>query len=417
MGPTTFAGVWSRIRTSVRVKTKATYGRPIIRPMRGPATPYLPPEMIDEILSYLVGNCRTLCKCALVCRAWLPFSTRHSHKAMNVRLRDGRRYTRFINEVLHADTPPPWIPSIHTIILDGSRAKNTGIRNFLHDFAGKVAQLQTLELNWIDWTGSSAPHPSVYLVASSFSSLHTLFMWKCHFPSFTAVRRLITPLPHLKTLKMIHVKWPEPSQSLLITASNLPRPAIEHLTLGTASRSMGPLCRWLCATPSRTSLRSLDFKSSLVHREDPCCIHLLFTVAPQLERLELCLEEEDPLSSLLQAYPISQLTALKQLKIRVMSPVPNWITLGNLVQELPCQLNHLVITTRWRSDFTNGLEAFDEILDACQLKLHGIDYVLYEMVEWLESKDAHAQATLQVRSCLPRLCAHDKTQTRVIFGL
>ncbi len=82
--------------------------------MRAP-TPYLTPEMIDEILSYLVGDRRTLCKCALVCRVWLPFSTYHLHKSIEVRLRRTSRYTRFVNEVLRADAPPPWIPSIHTL--------------------------------------------------------------------------------------------------------------------------------------------------------------------------------------------------------------------------------------------------------------------------------------------------------------
>ncbi len=107
----------------------------------------------------------------------------------------------------------------------------------------------------------------------------------------------------------------------------------------------------------------------------------------------------------------------------MMGPIPNWTTLGNLVQKLPCQLNHLVITTtsRWRSDFTDGLEAFDEIVDTCQSKLQGIDYVIYAYGTWksLKLKDAHAQAEaqeeLQVRSCLPRFCARDGTQIRVIF--
>ncbi|KAI0762260.1 hypothetical protein C8Q74DRAFT_138961 [Fomes fomentarius] len=426
--------ILTQVRALLRDKTKATYhrwaqflsilfARPTIPPgpMQSP-TLYLPPEMIDEILSHLVGDCRTLCKCALVCRVWLPISTRHLHSAMEVHLR-GNRYAQFVNEALRADTPPPWIPFIRTIFLYGCHPDN-GLRNFTHDLAGNVPKLQTLVLEEISWTGSYTPHPSAYLAASGFSSLLALVMQRCDFPSFTAVRRLITLLPRLKTLSMVDVEWPKSSHRLSVTTtSNLPRPAIQDLTVHTSIWGMSyePLLRWLCTTPSRYSLRYYSFDYILRNRYPGLVYktHFLLAVAPQLEHLRLRIKRTDPLSFLLEACP-SQLAALKELSIYQSAP-PNWTKLGSLVQNLPCQLNRLAIETYGRafsgsvSYLLRGLAEFDDILGTCQLALQCIDFIIHQNSKAPVDSSAAEIIHAEIQRGFPRFCARGGTQIRVIF--
>ena len=143
----------------------------------------------------------------------------------------------------------------------------------------------------------SAPHPSAYLAVSGFLSLQTLGLYWCTFPSFNAVRRLITALPSLTVLRMIEVDWRQPQHNLVVTPPHIGsgRPAIVELSLFLRAVQYQHVSAWLGVTPSRASLRRL----SLVAHDDShffpltpdqwsdAYTRLLRAVGPQLECLEL----------------------------------------------------------------------------------------------------------------------------------
>ncbi|RPD61414.1 hypothetical protein L227DRAFT_68325 [Lentinus tigrinus ALCF2SS1-6] len=181
-------------------------------------SPYIPPEITDAIISavdvdlYNTGE-RTLTMCALVCRAWLPRSRTKLFEAIYIR--NQRSYDLLVERFVRSETMSHYLTSVNSFYIQpfGVDSPSSVARLFLIEFAGKLPGLRVWDVGGIDWTHQ---RPSVKwpLLLSHFRTITYLRLWECRFSSFSDFRRLLTALPLLSTLNILHVTWPAVSPEL-----------------------------------------------------------------------------------------------------------------------------------------------------------------------------------------------------------
>ncbi|RPD75689.1 hypothetical protein L226DRAFT_52127 [Lentinus tigrinus ALCF2SS1-7] len=181
-------------------------------------SPYIPPEITTAIISavdvdlYNTGE-RTLTMCALVCRAWLPRSRTKLFEAIYIR--NQRNYDLLVERFVRSETMSHYLTSVNSFYIQpfGVDSPSSVARLFLIEFAGKLPGLRVWDVGGIDWTHQ---RPSVKwpLLLSHFRTITYLRLWECRFSSFSDFRRLLTALPLLSTLNILHVTWPAVSPEL-----------------------------------------------------------------------------------------------------------------------------------------------------------------------------------------------------------
>ena len=238
--------------------------------------PKLPNELVDPIISSIPESPgsrsgeerQALLNCALVCRDWLPASRHVLFSA--VELGGPAAWDSFVHQVVYADEGRPWLTCIHSFTFrDQWYRYGPGGRGLLPEsismwkgqhvvpiLAGHLPNLEHLCL-CVDWVRRQ-PHPSTFGMFAQFPSLRELNLSSCHFPSFSAFRRVIVSLPALKDLACMEVHWksaPQPS----ILAVQTRQPTLEILRISLPCRCCTlAFLEWLTHTPTRSSLVELD---------------------------------------------------------------------------------------------------------------------------------------------------------------
>ena len=238
--------------------------------------PKLPNELVDAIISSVPESSRwvstedkqTLLSCTLVSRDWLPAS-RHLLFSEVVLTRP-TVWDSFVRWVVDAEQGRPWLASIHHLTFKDkwyySRSLGKDIpaepisgwrgQYVVPVLAGRLPNLGSLSL-CVDWA-QCEPHPSTFGMFAQFPSLRELNLSSCHFPSFSAFRRVIVSLPALKDLACMEVHWksaPQPS----ILAVQTRQPTLEILRISLPCRCCTlAFLEWLTHTPTRSSLVELD---------------------------------------------------------------------------------------------------------------------------------------------------------------
>ena len=239
----------------------------------------IPGEITDIIISFVADAQRarecypSLCSCSLVCRSWLPAS-RH-HLFMNVDIRSDRQYTLLISRVVVSVAMRPWLSSTCRLDLffpvqnDADDSRGALSRLFAFELSGVFPNLQDLHLVNLDWTvGGAYPHQRIFAGLSAFSSLRTLILWQCQFPSFKAVRRTVSSFRSLEVLSWHRVWWPiandhEEHHAIPQTAL-LPRALSTLLFWSENNDCDGIMLRWLSKTPLPASFRCIDTHSTIL---------------------------------------------------------------------------------------------------------------------------------------------------------
>lgn len=136
----------------------------------------------------------------------------------------------------------------------------------IHLLAGHFPGLERLTIDsTTDFRDSSLLwHPSTFATLSAFPALHTLILERCSFPSFQAIRRMLSAVSRLSTLTLIRVKWPEPKRLPFPhgIGAAVPghRPAISNLNISRlGSRQQAELLEWLCTTSTIRSIKHVHF--------------------------------------------------------------------------------------------------------------------------------------------------------------
>ena len=286
--------------------------------------PQIPPEIIDTIINHVTDDSfnkrnETLLKCALVCRDWLP--TSRSQLVNFVDLTSARAYNSIVDNVLQSSRMRPFLVSTKSAWLedpskrDEPSAQEGGqqpwTHRFIHDFAGHLPNLESLTIENAHWT-SCPPHPSAHLATSRFTSLTELSLSDCRLPSAHMLRRMVSALPFLNTLRLTKVSWSPARGGLPLSergdADLVRGPALETFYL-VCSRGdddcLVPFLDWLSRTPTRTSLRNLSITSmrtNISPLTDDACMAFVETVAPGLVELDVSLGTYTPSQLHVQRY-------------------------------------------------------------------------------------------------------------------
>ncbi|RDX52173.1 hypothetical protein OH76DRAFT_195565 [Lentinus brumalis] len=349
--------------------------------------PTFPTELFEEIIAWIPHLCddlhetyRALLRCSLVCSAWLPVSRHQLFQRLLIDTPE--RYDLLVSRVLHSEKMRINLLSVRTVQLC-PYADTPLCRPFVLEFAGHLPNVTDMYL----YSGSVEAflsHPTSGVVISRFALVQSLSLFPCRFPSFGALRRTLTSLPSLNSLRLESPSWPDPaadlSPSLSHGASTVRRPALLCLTVWWDTerphrRRAQQFMAWLSETGTSSSL--LDLELGVYDRmlDDQTGIATfglsLLRFGRSLQRLQMRVGEGyGPGQSELELF-FRTLESLNVLSLYFRGAIQpdTWVQLERLVHSLPCpkQLVELKIDVRSSdrprlpSQF-DGLEALDAAL-------------------------------------------------------
>lgn len=229
-------------------------------------TKHLPFELLDHIVSFLPDDIRSLSNLSRSCHVLDVISKPHLFSVLDFRrlsCTDLAAFRRFVKE-LHIT----W----QLDMLNGP--ENELLERLLIPYLSPdiTPRLQSLVLRGIGSRGTEFMSTQGEALGS-FTSLTSLTLWETHHPRFRDVQELICALPHLKTLRVHTVSWNQ--DPTYASGPPVVNPDIDPAVSGIIDDLQGPkldvlrvsptfpektlvLLRWLAATPSQDSLKTLD---------------------------------------------------------------------------------------------------------------------------------------------------------------
>ena len=238
---------------------------------------YLPPEITDSIISavcdeegYVEKTYPTLLACCLVCHTWLPASRTQLFKTISLTSTQWRRYTLFVDRVLHSDTMSHYLASIHKLSITRPDTGTDIILQFLIEFAGRLPGLHELILTTLrlDQRISYSKWP---LLFSQFPSITILMLSDCQFASFADLRRMLSALQSLEYLYLLdgirwHIRPGADGQEHSYRPLPACWPALQYLNIWLIgdSQCMDTLLRWIAPSLVRSPLRTLEYHARRV---------------------------------------------------------------------------------------------------------------------------------------------------------
>ncbi|TFK89083.1 hypothetical protein K466DRAFT_43353 [Polyporus arcularius HHB13444] len=349
-----------------------------------------PPELTDEIIAWIPVVCGgswhedvrqrypTLLSCSLVCSAWLHASRHQLFEVLSIGTPE--RYDLLVSRVLHSEKMRMHLPSVRTVYLfiDPDTPAFHG-KPFVLEFAGHLPNLTSM-LFYLHGVEAFSSHPSSVVVMSRFSTVRTLKIQNCTFPSFGDLRRTLSSLPSLSSLVLGNLSWPDPaadlSPRLSHGASAVRRPALLHLNVTSdndppSRRRAQQFIAWLSETATTSSLLDLEvgiFNESTPGGQTGCMVTFgpsLFRLGRGVRKLKIAVGESRDTELELFLCTLTSLTSLHLRCYCVVKP-DIWVQMERLVTSLPrpTQLIELSISVIYDgppADFV-GLESLDAAL-------------------------------------------------------
>ncbi|TFK80073.1 hypothetical protein K466DRAFT_605639 [Polyporus arcularius HHB13444] len=360
--------------------------------------PVFPTELTDEIIACIPVVCSgtrerypTLLCCSLVCSAWLPASRHQLFQELYIDT--PVRYDLLVSRVLHSEEMRLYLPSVRTVQLKIPDSPPFNRRPFMLEFAGHLPSVTDMHMSRTA-LGAWISHPSSFVAISRFSSTQSLMIFRCAFPSFGALRRILTSLPSLTILRLDDPSWPDPaadlSPRLSHGASIVRRPALSVLAASWGSHSPDQrraqqFMNWLSETATASSL--VDLRVS--KHPETAQIGCMETFGPSLVRFgravrRLDIEVGESRDPKLERF-LCSLTSLEALHLRFDSlrlQPDAWVQIASLMHSVPRRTKLLDLYIKFHysgpPELSNldGLEALDaalqpELFDDLQaVKLH-----------------------------------------------
>ncbi len=252
-------------------------------------TPELPSETTDRIIAHVWPDNRTLLNCALVCSRWLPASRHHLFREINFPSRSS--YDLLVARVLHSEHMRPWLASVRSMEFIELRSIGEGRwlpippaeqigQLFLRDFIGQLPNMHSLRFQGEDWA-QCRPRPGAFAAFSQFPSLSKLDLFDCFFPSFAALRQMLSALPTLSSLMINGAQWPASSNPHPVSAVGPnSRPRLETLcfVMEGVNDAADEFMNWLgVQTASRSSIHHLEVFNGFDPTTDPWSVISRYT--------------------------------------------------------------------------------------------------------------------------------------------
>ncbi len=171
-----------------------------------------------------------------------------------------------------------YLLSVRTVKLEIPDAPAFNRRPFALEFAGHLPSVTDMHMTSTA-LGAFISHPRSFVAISRFSSVQTLMINHCTFPSFGALRRTLTSLPSLTILRLHSPSWPDPavdlSPRLSHGASIVRRPVLLVLSVSWSSdpsnrRRAQQFINWLSKTATSSSLVDLRVSNPLSRARIGC---------------------------------------------------------------------------------------------------------------------------------------------------
>ncbi|KAI0757751.1 hypothetical protein C8Q80DRAFT_119197 [Daedaleopsis nitida] len=226
----------------------------------------VPPEITDNIIALVdSGQTATFLACSLVCRDWLPasrrrlfetvhFSRHHLYDLFLTRILRSVTMRWWLSYVLNVKISDPWSP----LGKEAPRLDERRTNRFIHEFAGRLPNLQELSFEDADWI-IRPPHPSVSVVCRNFSSVRQLALFRCRFPSFGAFRSMLASFPHLEHLDIFAIAWPGAQLSPIPMAVHDGSPSLRTFRMSAGGPELCAIAitRWLALTRTARTVKDV----------------------------------------------------------------------------------------------------------------------------------------------------------------
>ncbi|RDX41553.1 hypothetical protein OH76DRAFT_211906 [Lentinus brumalis] len=279
-------------------------------------TPELPSETTDCIIAHVWPDIPTLLNCALVCSRWLPASRHHLFSEINFPSRSS--YDLLVARVLHSEHMRPWLASVRSMEFIELRGIGEGRwlpippaeqigQLFLRDFIGQLPNMHSLRFQGEDWA-QCRPRPGAFAAFSQFPSLSKLDLFDCFFPSFAALRQMLSALPALSSLMINGAQWPVSSNPHPVSAvgpNSRPRLETLYFVMEGVNDAAREFMDWLVQTASRSSIHHLEVFNGFDPTTDPWSVISSYThlFAASVDYLRLVYVESSHLYPTSRASP------------------------------------------------------------------------------------------------------------------
>lgn len=275
-------------------------------------------EVPIEIYEHVIGsldnffNAGTIANCAVVCRAWLPYSRYKLYRAVHLYFH--RQWTCFERLM-----PPSISPNISRYL---GMVRRLGIWPRDGEFSPKQGRSQ-------GWRKGQKQPQWAHLVpiqcAAQLTGLTALVLTSCKFSSVLQLHSFVTAFPALSELEL----WGIELHSAIVPSS-IPKagPSLTRLTLCCLNNTISAVSRWLADAQLVRNLEYLDWKhcngnipqdvwKTVTEAIDGSFLHELHFMAPHSWRgqgslqSELCLS----LTTMSSTADFSQFTSLRVLEL------------------------------------------------------------------------------------------------------
>jgi hypothetical protein len=169
----------------------------------------VPPELIDTIIDFCHSDPRTLARCALVAKAWLPSSRLHLFESTRLRYANFERFLALCRSAYCS-----FLPYIRDVTMLGRGWKLIRSSIASLDILEALDALHLLDIGYIP-NGSAISRVAL-------PSLKTLDISECHFEWLVDLTRFIASFPTIERLRVYNSRWrSSPVQSLRSVPSTL----------------------------------------------------------------------------------------------------------------------------------------------------------------------------------------------------
>jgi hypothetical protein len=245
--------------------------------------PQLPPELIDRIIDHLHDSPTDLCRCALVCWAWVAPSRFHLLYSISVDLRGQNLYPqkfKLLKAIQHSPGMGVHVSELILIAVDIHRSED--LKKLFPQILGSLTRLRKLVLVDVNWVALESDIAELVLYILALPSLVDLEIVGTFFPTSDHFMNMFCT--HLKRLEVDIPMWISKEEQEMAAVVPARQPChLEHLVLCLRPESIDIL-DWLVyqSTIDISNLRTLvmDFLTS---RQRDLVMKFIRNLPPSLE--------------------------------------------------------------------------------------------------------------------------------------
>lgn len=164
----------------------------------------LPIEVVERSLDFLWNDPRTLSRCALVCKEWLPRC--RYHFLHMIHLPDRKAFDHLREASFSTDPLATYLPMRDVTLRVIEDDRSPYVHTIPHTLARRLRPLTFISITKMDWR-ARPPHSTFFMMMGETKSLTHLCLSHCRFRRFQDLKRIIGAILALEDLRLHNVSF------------------------------------------------------------------------------------------------------------------------------------------------------------------------------------------------------------------